>query len=96
MQDILSKLERVEEKLIQLTQKLEYLKKENIILIEENVKLKKDIEKNRGGSEVIKEVVVQKQDDREMKNKKQSEQLRSDLDKHIVEIDKCIELINNM
>jgi regulator of replication initiation timing len=96
MQNILTKLQRVEEKVIQLTQKMEYLKKENIMLIEENVKLKKDLEKNRGGNEVLKEVVVQNIENSEVVHKKQSEQLRRELDKHIVEIDNCIELINNM
>ena len=96
MQDIFQRLQSLEEKMVQLAQKMEYLKKENIILIEENVKLKKDLEKYRTGGEIQKEELVQEQEENDKMNKKQSEQLRRDLDKYIVEIDKCIELINNM
>ena len=86
MQDIFQKLQSLEEKMVQLAQKLEYLKKENIILIEENVKLKKDLEKYRTGGEIQKEELVQEQEENDKMNKKQSEQLRRDLDKYIVEI----------
>ena len=96
MQDILQKLNRLEDKIKQMSQKIEYLRKENIMLIEENVKLKQDIEKQRGGSMVSPEKVVFRTKENIDVNNQNSEQLKRDLDKYIVEIDKCIELINNM
>lgn len=98
MQDVLIKLDRLEEKLLQLSQKIEYLRKENIMLIEENVKIKQESEKIksgkiaqvRGGTD---HVVVE---DDKTSFRRQTEQMKKELDKYIVEVDRCIELINNM
>ncbi|MBK8505569.1 MAG: hypothetical protein IPL46_27245 [Saprospiraceae bacterium] len=97
MQDILRKLDRLEDKVLQLSQKIEYLRKENIMLIEENVKIKQESEKIKSGKNAQglggKERVVQ--DDRSSVLR-QTEQMKKELDRYIVEVDKCIELINNM
>ncbi len=97
MQDVLRKLDRLEERLLQLSQKIEYLRKENIMLIEENVKLKQEAERNKSGkiaqARVAKEQVG---DDDNTSVRNQTEQMKKELDKYIVEVDKCIELINNM
>lgn len=83
---------------MQLSQKIEYLRKENIMLIEENVKIKQESEKIksgkiaqvRGGTD---HVVVE---DDKTSFRRQTEQMKKELDKYIVEVDRCIELINNM
>ena len=94
-QDVIQKIDRVEEKVRQLCQKMEYLKKENIMLIEENVKLKQEAEKirNSGGGQRGRN---QERPDTTHNNGVESEQIKKALDKYIVEVDKCIELINNM
>ena len=97
MQDILKKLDRLEDKVLQLSQKIEYLRKENIMLIEENVKIKQESEKIKSG----KNALGQSGSEQMLKEEKssvllQTEQMKKELDKYIVEVDKCIELINNM
>ncbi len=95
MQDVLLKLHRLEEKVNQLSQKMEYLRKENIMLIEENVRLKQETEKSRsGGIHALGGTVVSSSIGSEIEN--HADQLRQDLDKYISEVDKCIDLINNM
>ncbi len=97
MQELHQGLERLEDKMAQLVQKIEYLRKENIMLIDENVKIKQELEKykvehaanNRGSGE-----------DKSGGNAKgreiEAEKMRRDLEKYITEVDKCIELINHM
>ncbi len=94
-QDVIQKIEKVEEKVRQLCQKMEYLKKENIMLIEENVKLKQEAEKirNSGGGQRGRS---QERAESRNENGMESDQMKKALDKYIVEVDKCIELINNM
>ncbi len=95
MQDVHQRLEQLEEKVTLLIQKIEYLRKENIMLIEENVKFKQELEKNKIGS-------VAGQRGRIVENggaaeyKAQADKMKNDLEKYIVEVDKCIELINHM
>ena len=95
MQDILQRLQLFEEKVIQLAQKVEYLRKENMMLIEENVKLKQQTEKVITGSiaqgQREKEAVRQ-----EVKSVEEKEQIRNQLESYVIQIDKCIELINNL
>lgn len=86
MEQIFQKFDLLKEKVKVTTQKLEYLRKENMMLIEENVRLKEKLEtKLEGGSEQAGD-----------KNNLQVEKVKRDLDKYIVELDKCIEMINNM
>ncbi len=96
MQDMLLKLSGLEEKVLQLVEKVEYLKKENLMLIEENVSLKQVVEKYRVGTAGVRENFKDRRDGTVIHMQTQSEHLRRELDKYIVEIDKCIELINNM
>jgi regulator of replication initiation timing len=89
MQNILKKLDRFEDKVKELSQKIEYLRKENMMLIEENVKIKKEAErikdnhqKGNGVEEALVNVNV--------------EQCKKDLSKYIGEVENCIEIINSM
>ena len=88
MQRLSNQIEKLEDQVNHLIQKLEYLKKENLMLIEENVKLKKELEN-----------LMEVHSDREDNGSKVSvgsEQLKEELDHYIHEIDKCIEWINTM
>ncbi|MCB0668247.1 MAG: hypothetical protein KDC80_20615 [Saprospiraceae bacterium] len=97
MQDILRKLDRLEDRVMQLSQKIEYLRKENIMLIEENVKIKQEAEKNKIGKNALEQSDgVERISDSKTSVVRQTEQMKKELDKYIVEVDKCIELINNM
>lgn len=97
MQDILRKLDRLEDKVMQLSQKIEYLRKENMMLIEENVKIKQEAEKNKIGKNALEQSDGERRlNDNKTSVVKQTEQMKKELDKYIVEVDKCIELINNM
>ena len=97
MQDVHHRLGQLEGKITQLIQKIEYLRKENIMLIEENVKLKHDLEKQKIGSAGSQRGRVVENGDGDAAEKKvRAEKMRRDLEKYIVEVDKCIELINHM
>ncbi len=97
MQDVHLRLGQLEEKITQLIQKIEYLRKENIMLIEENVKLKQELEKNKSGSAGNQRGRVGENNEGELgATKVQAEKMKRDLEKYIVEVDKCIELINHM
>ena len=97
MQEVQKGLNRLEEKTAQLVQKVEYLRKENLMLIDENVKIKQELEKYkveasanyRGGGE-------ERVGENAKGQKVQAEKMRRDLEKYITEVDKCIELINHM
>ena len=89
MQNILKKLDRFEDKVKELSQKVEYLRKENMMLIEENVKIKKEAERikdnhqeGNGVEEALAKVSV--------------DQCKKDLNKYIGEVENCIEIINSM
>ena len=88
------KLNQLEERVLELCQKIEYLKKENIMLIEENVKIKQDTERVKLGNIAFGQGPKSPVSFEE--NTAEKEQLRKELDKYIVEVDKCIELINDM
>lgn len=96
MQDVHLRLGSLEEKITQLVQKIEYLRKENIMLIEENVKLKQELEKNKIGSAANQRARVGERAEVVGTNKVEAEKIKRDLEKYIVEVDKCIELINHM
>lgn len=95
MQDILLKVDGIEEKVQQLAQKVEYLRKENMMLIEENVKLRQVAEKIKTGS-IAQGQKTRGEDVKEEGSVDSQEQIRSQLEDYVAEIDKCIELINNM
>jgi predicted nuclease with TOPRIM domain len=90
MHDMLGRLELLERKVREIAQKVEYLRKENIMLIEENVRLKGKVEELKIG-ELKKRKNVLPED-----TPVQAEKLRREIDKYIVEIDKCIEWINDL
>ncbi len=85
---VIQKLEKLEEKVKVMTQKLEYLRKENMMLIEENVRLK---DKSEGAQ------AIESKGQKAIKVENlQVEKMKRDLDKYIVDLDKCLEMINNM
>ena len=95
MQNILQRLQIFEEKVLELAQKVEYLRKENMMLMEENVKLKQQTEKIKTGS--IAQGQREKEDVRQdVESVGDNEQIKSQLESYVVQIDKCIELINNL
>ncbi len=96
MQEILKKLDKLEERVQQMAQKMEYLRKENLMLIEENVKLKQEFEKNSIGNKTLGHKGRNGNREENGSGLLQSDQLRRELSKYIGEVDKCIELINNM
>ncbi|MCB0685337.1 MAG: hypothetical protein KDC53_02395 [Saprospiraceae bacterium] len=96
MQDILRKLDRLEDRIVQLSQKIEYLRKENMMLIEENVKIKQEAEKIKSGKIAAEQSEVEREHEGKSSVLKQTEQMKKELDKYIVEVDRCIEMINNM
>ncbi|MBX2816230.1 MAG: hypothetical protein KTR24_09535 [Saprospiraceae bacterium] len=88
MNMVIQKLEKLEEKVKVMTQKLEYLRKENMMLIEENVRLK---DKSEGAQ------AIESKGQKAIKVENlQVEKMKRDLDKYIVDLDKCLEMINNM
>jgi len=90
MHDMLGKLGQLEKKVREIAQKVEYLRKENIMLIEENVRLKGKVEELKIGEPKNKQNVLPEN------TPVQAEKLRREIDKYIVEIDKCIEWINDL
>jgi hypothetical protein len=99
MQNLINKLTSIELKVRKLSAKYEYLLKENSMLLEENIKLRREIlniNKNLyintqteiGTPTFVhgKEALSPGKDLEEVKN------MRSEIDHYIAEIDKCIEL----
>ena len=94
MQDALVKFDQLEQKVKEIGQKLEYLKKENIMLIEENVRLKEEVEKIK--LRVTQSDPIGNKESLPEKDPAQADKLRREIDKYIVEIDKCLEWINDL
>lgn len=90
MRQVQEKIKTLEDKVNQLIQKLEYLKKENLMLIQENVKLKtnfenRDVENESGGEKLKTNGQNNGQD-----------KFKQELDHYIHELNKCIEWMNTM
>jgi len=93
MQDHLERIKHIERKLKQVLQKMDFLKEENRTLLEENVKLK---EYHNQIIRVEEDSEVKQTNDNlqvESKSQKALDEIKLEIEKHIVEIDDCIELL---
>jgi len=93
MQDHLERIKNIERKLKQVLQKMDFLKEENRTLLEENVKLK---EYHNQIIRVEEDSEVKQTNDNlqvESKSQKALDEIKLEIEKHIVEIDDCIELL---
>lgn len=94
MQDHLVRIKNIESKLKQVLQKMNFLKEENRTLLEENVKLKEEYNNQISSVESISEV-KQSNDSLQIESESQRalDDIKREIEKHIVEIDDCIELL---
>ena len=93
MQDHLERIKHIERKLKQVLHKMDFLKEENRTLLEENVKLK---EYHNQIIRVEEDSEVKQTNDNlqvESKSQKALDEIKLEIEKHIVEIDDCIELL---
>ena len=95
MQSRIDKIDEIELKIRQLVGKLKELKQENMSLQENNTRLKKEIENVKLNIEGMKSEETQV---RELKvqhngNLFDKQDIRSEIDTYIEEIDKCIEIL---
>jgi len=94
MQDYLERIKNIESKLKQVLQKMNFLKEENRILLEENVKLKEAY--NNQIIRVARESEVKPSNTSlniESESHQALQQIKQEIEKHIVEIDDCIALL---
>ena len=94
MQDHLVRIKNIESKLKQVLQKMNFLKEENRTLLEENVKLKEEYNNQISSAESVSEV-KQSNDSLQIESESQRalDDIKKEIEKHIVEIDDCIELL---
>jgi len=93
MQDHLERIKNIEHKLKQVLQKMNFLKEENRTLIAENVKLK---EYHNQINRVEEDIEVKRSSDNlqvESTSQQALNKIKLEIEKHIVEIDDCIELL---
>jgi len=93
MQDHLERIKNIERKLKQVLQKMNFLKEENRTLIAENVKLK---EYHNQINRVEEDIEVKRSSDNlqvESTSQQALDKIKLEIEKHIVEIDDCIELL---
>lgn len=92
------RLEAIDSKVKKLAHKYEILKKENNLLMDENIRLKQDVKKNKtnpelSGKGLSKDGVDQKiQGDQSPGNVK----IKAEIDKYVSEIDHCIQQLQNL
>lgn len=93
MQDHLDRIKNIESKLKQVLQKMNFLKEENRTLIAENVKLKEY--HNQINRVELDNEVKRSSENLQVESKSQSalDNIKLEIEKHIVEIDDCIELL---
>lgn len=98
MQVLLKHIEHIEEKVQQLGKKMSSLEKEKALLLEENLKFKKDLEQLRNSEKDL-NLQIDRMRNGEAKpgasTFKQTE-FRKELDFYIKEVDKCIQLMENI
>jgi regulator of replication initiation timing len=98
MQALLQNIEGIELKIRALADKILKLKKEKEILIEENLSLKKDLDHLKGVKKELElklsEMILVPQKSKEGEEQKQK--VKKELDFYLKEIDKCIDLMQNM
>jgi len=93
MQDHTERIKNIERKLKQVLQKMDFLKEENRTLIAENVKLKEY--HNQINREEIDSEVKRSNNNLQVESQSQKalDEIKLEIEKHIVEIDDCIELL---
>ena len=88
MQSLEDKIEGIEMKLRKLLRKAELLHQENKELVEENIKLKKELQENR---ELIHKQTIQETP--QTASSDDINKIKAELDNYIVEVKDCIELL---
>jgi len=99
MSEIVDRIENIEWKVQKLSQKMKLLKKENGGLIEENVRLKNELNKIKQHKENLeanfnrtKEVLGDSKNNNTGSNK----MLKEEIEHYVSEIDKCIEWLQSI
>lgn len=105
MQNLINKISSIELKIKKLAEQQAYLKKENLMLIEENIKLRQQMQEhktqiltyiNPNSEAIVSAELSIKQTENESvlieKHKAEIENIRTEIDQYITEIEKCIEL----
>ncbi len=90
--------DNIELKIQQLAQKMERLNEENIALKNQNEELKGALDRQKGLANALQEKLTSAQLSVETKLEEKAEstkQLKLEIDKYVVEIDKCIEWLHN-
>jgi regulator of replication initiation timing len=98
MQELLKHIENIEQKIQHLGKKMSSHEKEKALLIEENIKLKKDLEQLRNSQKDL-GLQIDRMRNGEAKpgaSTFQQTELRKELDFYIKEVDKCIQLMENI
>lgn len=92
------RLEAIDNKVKKLAQKYEIIKKENIMLMEENIQLKQNAGKHKAELDVVGKNLSKTSNDLKSKGgtSKDDEEVRLTIDKYIKEIEHCIELLENL
>lgn len=94
MQDFIDRVKNIESKLKQVLQKMTFLKEENRVLLEENIKLKEAY--NNQINRVARESEVKPSNNSlniEAESHTVLQEIKQEIEKHIVEIDDCIALL---
>jgi FtsZ-binding cell division protein ZapB len=93
------RLETIEWKVQKLVQKMQLLKKENSQLIEENIRLTKEVDqykKNKENLEAQFSKTREAIESTQAKGSVDKKKLKEEIDHYINEIDKCIEWLQSM
>ena len=92
------RLEAIDTKVKKLAQKYEIIKKENIMLMEENIRLKQNAGKHKAELDVVGKNLSKTSKDlvSQNANAQNNEEVKSKIDKYIKEIEHCIELLENL
>ena len=92
------RLEAIDNKVKKLAQKYEIIKKENIMLMEENIRLKQNAGKHKAELEVVGNDLSKTSSDLKSVSEKtqHDEEVKITIDKYIKEIEHCIELLENL
>lgn len=94
MESIHERLNQIDHKLRQVGGKMSLLKRQNMQLLAENVRLKKQIEKNKNNNFVREKEAEERIETDHVQSAVQSEQLekwREEIDEYVAEINACIE-----
>ena len=96
MQDLLRHIQNIEQHIVRLGEKLKTLEQDNQVLENENVKLKQDLEQLRGKFEELQAGNADQNVKRGSANAAMERKVKKELDMYIKEVDKCIQLMENI